>query len=66
MPYQITVAWSEEDEAFVALVPALPGCAAHGDTADEARRAATEAALGIMEAMREHGRPLPPAERRVG
>ena len=30
--YQITLYWSDEDRAFVAEVPELPGCMAHGDT----------------------------------
>ena len=27
---RILVAWSDEDQAFIARVPALPGCFAHG------------------------------------
>jgi len=30
--YEIVIYWSEEDEAFVAEVPELPGCAADGAT----------------------------------
>ena len=30
--YEIIIYWSNEDEAFVAEVPELPGCAAHGDS----------------------------------
>ena len=30
--YEVIIYWSNEDEAFVAEVPELPGCAAHGDT----------------------------------
>ncbi|OWY67568.1 HicB family protein [cyanobacterium TDX16] len=28
--YEITLYWSEEDKAFIAEVPELPGCAADG------------------------------------
>ncbi len=30
--YAIILYWSNEDDAFVAEVPELPGCMAHGDT----------------------------------
>jgi predicted RNase H-like HicB family nuclease len=34
--YEIVIYWSEEDEAFIAKVPELPGCAADGSTYMEA------------------------------
>jgi predicted RNase H-like HicB family nuclease len=34
--YRVLIAWSDEDEAFVAEVPELPGCAADGQTYSEA------------------------------
>ena len=34
--YEIIIYWSEEDQAFLADVPELPGCMAHGDTYDSA------------------------------
>ena len=30
--YEIILYWSEEDDAFIAEVPELPGCAADGKT----------------------------------
>ena len=30
--YEIIIYWSNEDSAFVAEAPELPGCAAHGST----------------------------------
>ena len=30
--YEIILYWSNADDAFVAEVPELPGCSAHGDT----------------------------------
>ena len=30
--YEIIIYWSQDDEAFIAEVPELPGCAADGDT----------------------------------
>ena len=34
--YAIILYWSEEDQAFIAAVPELPGCAADGSTRQEA------------------------------
>ncbi len=34
--YQVVIYWSAEDEAFVAEVPELPGCAADGNTYQQA------------------------------
>ena len=34
--YEIIIYWSEEDHAFIAEVPELPGCAADGKTHREA------------------------------
>jgi len=34
--YEIIIYWSNEDRAFIAEVPELPGCMAHGDTQEDA------------------------------
>lgn len=34
--YEVIIYWSEADEVFVAEMPELNGCVAHGDTRDEA------------------------------
>jgi len=34
--YETIIYWSEEDGVFVAEVPGLPGCMAHGGTPGEA------------------------------
>ncbi len=60
--YRVVVEWSSEDAAFVARVPALPGCAAHGRTPESATREAVTAARGIIESMRAHGDKLPPSD----
>lgn len=64
--YSIVVAWSDEDQAHIARVPALPGCAANGVTAEEAAHQARVAAGAMLESMREHGDPIPAEESTAG
>jgi predicted RNase H-like HicB family nuclease len=57
--YEIILYWSQEDEAFIAEVPELPGCAADGATYLEAL-ANAEVIIGEwIETARELGRPVP-------
>jgi len=60
--YRIVVEWSDEDGAFIARVPALPGCAAHGGTADDAAREARHAAEAILRVLLEDGDKPPPED----
>ncbi len=57
--YEIILYWSVEDDAFIAEVPELPGCMAHGDTQDEALHQAQEAMAAWIEVAQELGRPIP-------
>ena len=34
--YEIIIYWSKEDAVFIAEIPELPGCMAHGDTPEDA------------------------------
>ena len=36
--YETIIYWSEEDQAYLAEVPELPGCMADGETAQDALR----------------------------
>jgi predicted RNase H-like HicB family nuclease len=57
--YEVIVYWSEEDRAFIAEVPELPGCAADGATYQEAINN-VEVVIGEwIETAREMGRPIP-------
>jgi predicted RNase H-like HicB family nuclease len=57
--YRMVVEWSDEDRAFVARVPALPGCMAHGSTSARAVKEAQEAAEAILTVMKDRGHALP-------
>jgi predicted RNase H-like HicB family nuclease len=57
--YEIIIYWSEEDKVFVAEVPELPGCMAHGDTQELALANTKEAIRLWIDTAREVGRPIP-------
>lgn len=64
--YEIIIYWSEEDQAFVAEVPQLAGCTAHGTSPDEALKQAQAAIDLWIETAREFGDPVPaPKGRRL-
>lgn len=64
--YEIIIYWSDEDEAFVAEVPELPGCAAHGSTQQAALANANEAITLWIETAKEFADPVPePKGRRL-
>lgn len=57
--YEVIIYWSDEDEAFIAEVPELPGCAADGPTRQEALRNLEGVIQEWIETARELGRPIP-------
>jgi predicted RNase H-like HicB family nuclease len=57
--YEIILYWSAEDAAFIAEVPELPGCAADGQTYQEAVANAEAVIQEWMETAKELGRPIP-------
>ncbi len=57
--YEIAIYWSDEDGAFIAEVPELPGCAADGATREEALRNAEIAIVEWIATARELGRAIP-------
>ncbi|MGD9902606.1 MAG: type II toxin-antitoxin system HicB family antitoxin [Vicinamibacterales bacterium] len=64
--YELIVAWSREDRAFVVDVPQLAGCMAHGATPAEAVANAQDAISLWLDTARELGRPIPrPGSRRL-
>jgi predicted RNase H-like HicB family nuclease len=59
MKHEVVIVWSDEDDAFIADVPELPGCMAHGSTRADARRNIEEAYGLWLEAAAEMGRGVP-------
>ncbi len=57
--YEIVLYWSEEDQAFIAEVPELPGCAADGTTYLEAVANAELVIEEWIETARDLGRSVP-------
>nr|VFK15315.1 MAG: Predicted nuclease of the RNAse H fold, HicB family [Candidatus Kentron sp. LPFa]VFK28788.1 MAG: Predicted nuclease of the RNAse H fold, HicB family [Candidatus Kentron sp. LPFa] len=57
--YEIIIFWSEEDRAFVAEVPELPGCMADGETYQEALANAERIIQEWIETAMELGRMIP-------
>ena len=64
--YEIIIYWSAEDDVFVAEVPELPGCGAHGTTQAEALSNVQEAIQLWLDTAAEFGDPIPePKGRRL-
>jgi predicted RNase H-like HicB family nuclease len=57
--YEIIIYWSQADEAFIAEVPELPGCAADGKTYKEALANVEVIIQEWIETAKELGRPIP-------
>ena len=57
--YEVIIYWSNEDGVFIAEVPELPGCMAHGSTPEAALASAQEAVALWIDTAREFGDPIP-------
>lgn len=64
--YKVEIAFSPEDEAYVARVPELPSCVTHGETQEEALEMAHEAIEVFLESLVADGKeiPIPMARRK--
>lgn len=63
--YEIILYWSHEDQAFVAEVPELPGCAADGQTYQEALSNVEVVIREWIETATELGRDVPAPKGRL-
>ena len=57
--YEIIIYWSATDNVFVAEMPELKGCIAHGDTQDEALREINAVAKEWLQLAQEKGWQVP-------
>ena len=63
--YELIIYWSEEDRAFIAEAPELPGCAADGATYQEAVANIEIVIREWIETAKELGRPIPEPKGRL-
>lgn len=57
--YHLKLFWSKEDQCWIADVPDLNHCSAHGETAEEAVREAGIMMQAVVDSLRDHGDPIP-------
>ncbi|MDP2997894.1 MAG: type II toxin-antitoxin system HicB family antitoxin [Bryobacterales bacterium] len=63
--YEVILYWSSEDDAFIAEVPELAGCAADGATRQEALTNVEVIIAEWIETARELGRSIPEPKGRL-
>lgn len=63
--YELIIYWSEDDQAFIAEVPELPGCAADGATYAEVVENVQMVIDEWIETAKELGRPIPTPKGRL-
>jgi len=63
--YEIIIYWSREDQAFIAEVPELPGCATDGRSYREAMANVEVIIQEWIDTAQELGRPIPEPKGRL-
>jgi predicted RNase H-like HicB family nuclease len=64
--YEVIIYWSDVDAIYIAEVPQLSGCVAHGDSAETALASVNEAIQLWLDTAKELGREIPmPKGRRL-
>ena len=63
--YEVILFWSAEDDAFIAEVPELAGCAADGDTRQEALSNVETVITEWLETAQELNWPIPEPKGRL-
>lgn len=62
--YETIIFWSDKDQQYIAEVPHLSGCIAHGETYESALSNAQDAIQLWVETAKEFGDPVPEAKGR--
>jgi len=57
--HSVLVQWSEDDQAFIAVVPELKGLSAFGDTPEDAVRELSKAKKLFLEVFEKDGEEIP-------
>jgi predicted RNase H-like HicB family nuclease len=57
--YEINLYWTDDDKVFVAEVPELPGCIAHGKTQEKALENVNQAIELWIDTAKEFGDSIP-------
>ncbi len=65
LKFEVILYWSNQDKAFIAEVPELPGCAADGPNYQEALANVEVVMREWIETARELGRPIPEPKGRL-
>lgn len=63
MKYLTKIYWSDEDDAYVAEVPSLPGCVSHGSSYEHAAHNIHEAMKLWLASAKRHHDPIPEYDR---
>ncbi|MFW6104960.1 MAG: type II toxin-antitoxin system HicB family antitoxin [Chloroflexota bacterium] len=63
--YEVIIYWSDEDEAFIAEVPELPGCMADGQSYEECLQNVKAVISEWIETARMLGREIPDPKGRL-
>src|SRR5579863_2629491 len=63
--YEVIIYWSAEDQAFIAEVPELPGCASDGKTYQQALASLEVIIREWIETAKEQGRSIPAPKGRL-
>ncbi len=63
--YEVIIYWSNKDNIYIAEIPELKGCMAHGETPNDALDEVTKVANEWVKIAKEQGWPVPEPKGRL-